>query len=483
MKKVLLFILQMILLAACVPLTLSTPVPSLTPSLQPTVIIDTPTVTPVVITPTPMPPTATATLAAIPGPALEVGSTYRYVDGTNLVAVPEGDFVMGAAGEDNPQHAVKLSSYWIYQTEVTNSQYSRCVSASKCQPPDTTVNTHYTDATWANDPVVGVTYDQASSYCGWVHASLPTEAQWEKAARGPDGNRFPWGSNAPSCDLLNFDYCVGQTTEVTAKLPGKSYYGALDMAGNVLEWTADWYDPAYYSTAPRSDPTGPEQGEKRVVRSSSYASGADASMPAQRYSRSPGEYSEEIGFRCAVQEPAYYVPFCQQNALYGVDATGKSIVTDPPSPQCADLSIKMGQSCGAGGQPMTVITFNGPNNATISAPDCIQDSQSNIYTCLEPKEVSICMECFFPQLGNPVCGEHYTADGAACLWDGKVTQSAQCLDVDTFDPANHCCVAGSITSTTCPAGFYYLEKQKGCVPYPAMSTYCLQETVAIKSCQ
>ena len=193
MKKVLLFIMQMTLLAACVPLTLPTPVPSLTPSLQPTVIIGTPTVTPVVITPTPTLAPATATLAAIAGPALEVGSTYHYVDGTTLVAVPEGDFVMGAAGKDNPQHTVKLSSYWIYQTEVTNAQYSRCVSASKCKPPDTTVNKHYTDATWANDPVVGVTYDQASAYCGWVHASLPTEAQWEKAARGPDGNQIPMG--------------------------------------------------------------------------------------------------------------------------------------------------------------------------------------------------------------------------------------------------------------------------------------------------
>ena len=206
-------------------------------------------------------------------------------------------------------------------------------------------------------------------------------------------------------------------------------------------------------------------------------------MPAQRYSRSPNEYNAELGFRCAVQEPVYYAPFCKQNALYGVDQSGKPNFTNPPNPKCADLSIKMGQSCGPGNRPQTIITFNGPTNAVVSAPDCIQDSQTNIYTCYDAKEVSICMECSFPQLGTAFCGEHYASDGAACIWDGSVTQGDKCLDVDSFDPTNHCCVAGSITSATCPAGYYFLDRQKGCVPYAAQSSYCVKETVAIKPCQ
>jgi formylglycine-generating enzyme required for sulfatase activity len=283
MKRIFVFVLQLTLLSACVPLTLqlSTPIPSLTPSLQPTVIIPPATVT---LTPTAAEvlPTATATVVLLSGPKMEIGSMYRYVDGTTLVAVPEGEFRMGAAGEDNPVHTVKLNNYWIYQTEVTNSQYARCVSASKCAPPDSTENKHFADALWSNDPVVGVTYDQAVSYCSWVNASLPTEAQWEKAARGPDGNQFPWGNTAPACGLLNYNYCVGQTTDVSTHIPGKSYYGALDMAGNVFEWVADWYDPVYYTTSPGNDPTGPSDGDKRAVRSSSYESGGDQSMPAKR---------------------------------------------------------------------------------------------------------------------------------------------------------------------------------------------------------
>jgi hypothetical protein len=415
---------------------------------------------------------------------MEVNSIYQYVDGTTLVAVPEGDFTMGASGEDNPQHLVKLSSYWIYRTEVTNAQYARCVASSKCAPPDSVANKHFTDPLWANDPVVGVTYDQASAYCKWVNASLPTEAQWEKAARGPDGNRFPWGDSAPNCDLLNYNYCVGQTTEVTARAPGKSYYGALDMAGNVFEWVRDYYEPNYYKDSPRNDPTGPAEGFKRVVRSSSFASGGDESASARRSSRPPGETSNDLGFRCVVNDPTYFAPFCQQNVLFGVGASGEPVVGNPPNPRCADLSISMGLACGPGSRPQTIVTFNGPGGAVINAPNCVQDSKSNIYTCYEPNQVSICVECPFSELGQAVCtGEHYQLDGGRCVWDGAAAMGTKCLDGDTFDSTNHCCIAGDVSTTTCPAGFYYLDKQKGCVPYAAQSTYCVEKTVALKTCQ
>ena len=118
--------------------------------------------------------------------------------------------------------------------------------------------------------MVGVTYDQAMAYCNYVNGSLPTEAQWEKAARGPDGNLYPWGNDQPTCDLLNFNNCVHDLTDVMKYPKGKSAYGALDMEGNVFEWTADWYDALYYKNSPPGDPPGPDTGKARVIRSSSY---------------------------------------------------------------------------------------------------------------------------------------------------------------------------------------------------------------------
>src|SRR5262245_26806737 len=138
-------------------------------------------------------------------PSMQVGSTYSHVDGTILVAVPAGEFTMGGDGIDNPAHRVTLRDFWIYSTKVTNQQYELCESRGQCTSPDLTNNPVYRDRTRANDPVVGVTYHQAAAYCSFVQGRLPTEAEWEKAARGPDGNRYPWGDAAPSCDLVNFN--------------------------------------------------------------------------------------------------------------------------------------------------------------------------------------------------------------------------------------------------------------------------------------
>ena len=128
---------------------------------------------------------------------------WPYVDGSILVAVPGGPFTMGHGGSDNPEHTVTLSDFWIYQAKVTNQQYALCLQAGKCKAPDPIDDFTFKDATHANDPVVGLNYSQGSDYCSFVHGRLPTEAEWEKTARGPQGNLYPWGSNAPVCDLLN----------------------------------------------------------------------------------------------------------------------------------------------------------------------------------------------------------------------------------------------------------------------------------------
>ena len=140
------------------------------------------------------PNTEVPTVVPLTGPSMEVGSTYFYVDGTTLVAVPASEFLMGANGKDNTEHVVILNDYWIYSTKVTNQQYAYCEALGKCTSPNLEDDPNYKDYSRANDPVVGVTYDQAAAYCSFVHGRLPTEAEWEKAARGAYGNEWPWGN-------------------------------------------------------------------------------------------------------------------------------------------------------------------------------------------------------------------------------------------------------------------------------------------------
>jgi len=197
-------------------------------------------------------------------------------DGAAYVYVPAGPFDMGldeGGFDEQPQHEVELDAFWIMQTEVTNEQYEKCVVADVCSPP---FNSDWgTDEFWANydtHPVTEVTWEQAVTYAEWAGGRLPTEAEWEKAARGDDGRRYPWGNTTPSEQRLNYNDNVGDTTPVGSYPEGASPYGALDMAGNVWEWVADWYGEAYYAASPRENPTGPAQGERRVLRGGAYDS-------------------------------------------------------------------------------------------------------------------------------------------------------------------------------------------------------------------
>ena len=186
--------LLLVILSGCAPKPVATEVPLVASPVQET--------KPIVPYPTQAVSTVTLTPIVLSGPPMEVGSTFQYVDGSILVAVPGGPFTMGHGGSDNPEHTVTLSDFWIYKAKVVNQQYALCVNAGKCTLPDKIDDFTYADATHANDPVVGVTWAQASDYCSFVHGQLPTEAQWEKTARGPDGNIYPWGNNSPACDLL-----------------------------------------------------------------------------------------------------------------------------------------------------------------------------------------------------------------------------------------------------------------------------------------
>ena len=226
-------------------------------------------------------------------------------DGMTLVYVSAGEFKMGAENhtDEEPVHTVNLNAYWIDQTEVTNSMYAKCVSAGTCQPParenSATRKKYYGNSEFATYPVIYVTWADASAYCKWAGRHLPTEAEWEKAARGTDARIYPWGNNVAAQGLLNFYYYVGDTSAVGSYSAGASPYGAQDMAGNVGEWTADWYDKAYYAQSAASNPTGPTTGMYRVVRGGAWLDHEFSVRSALRLFYEPNSAFIDLGFRCA----------------------------------------------------------------------------------------------------------------------------------------------------------------------------------------
>jgi len=269
--------------------------------------------------------------ASTPASTSAVGSTMvSDKDGMVLVYVPAGRFLMGIGDEqknvllkqhyywyqtwfitEQPQHTVSLDAFWIDQTEVTNAQYAKCVAAGACsEPHDSSSYTHtdgyYDISDFADYPVIYVDWDMAKSYCYWAGRRLPTEAEWEKAARGTDGRIYPWGNKQANCDLANFDVsddgseiCVGDTEKVGSHPDGASPYGALDMVGNVSEWVADWFLDVYYDQSPDTNPRGPSSGWERVFRGGSWYTGSWYSRSSSR-DMYVSDYNEgDLGFRCA----------------------------------------------------------------------------------------------------------------------------------------------------------------------------------------
>jgi formylglycine-generating enzyme required for sulfatase activity len=250
-------------------------------------------------------------LPTIPAPTatndanLGLGSTWtRPADGMVMVYVPEGEFTMGSDDVWNakPVHNVYLDAFWIDQTEVTNAMYASCVSAGVCQPPSKnssyTRDSYYGEPQYDSFPVVYVSWNDANTYCQWTGAHLPTEAEWEKAARGADGRPYPWGAKI-DCQKANYLGCIGNTSPVGSYESGKSPYGAYDMAGNVWEWVADWYSDTYYASSPSSNPAGPSSGTDRVLRGGSWNNGAQELFSALRGRQVPTESFNIFGFRCA----------------------------------------------------------------------------------------------------------------------------------------------------------------------------------------
>ncbi len=224
------------------------------------------------------------------------------MDGMIQICIPAGEFTMGSVdglADQIPIHTVNLGAFWIDQTEVSNEQYSKCVSAGACKRPgffnSYTRTDYYNNPEYANYPVIWVDYQKAADYCAWAGRSLPTEAEWEKAARGPAETTYPWGNNPPAINLANFGLNVGDTTPVTDYPAGASPYSVLNMSGNVWEWVHDWY--GNYSHAAAEDPTGPQSGTWRVLRGGSFSDN-DFLASTYRGSHNPVYSEKNLGIRC-----------------------------------------------------------------------------------------------------------------------------------------------------------------------------------------
>jgi formylglycine-generating enzyme required for sulfatase activity len=222
-------------------------------------------------------------------------------DGGKMVWVPAGEFTMGSAkgegrDDEHPAHQVRIAKgFWLGKCDVTNAQFRKFCASAKHPFPTAS-------AEGGNHPVVSVTWAEARLYCRKQGMALPTEAQWEYAARGPEGREYPWGNEWDSkkcCNDENQDW-TGHAFRVGSFPEGASWCGALDMAGNVWQWCEDWYSDKYYANSSDTDPPGPDTGLCRVLRGGSWSKDADGCRSAHRGNNDPSTRDGNYGFRCLV---------------------------------------------------------------------------------------------------------------------------------------------------------------------------------------
>jgi len=247
------------------------------------------------------------------GPASKPASTIQPPpeitgkDGAPMVLVPAGEFIMGSdKGDDDEQpiHRVFVVSFYIDKFEVTNGRFNKFVKAIQLEPPWGFADKEKPIVD-ADRPVRWVNWMDAMGYCLWAGKRLPTEAEWEKAARGPDGRVYPWGNDSPTPAHAVFGLKEGVDTvaPVGNRDKGKSPYGVHDMAGNLYEWTMDWYDEEFYKNIPAINPRGPSQGTTKAQRGGSYTNSPYRLRSTFRTKGDPTEHEPNVGFRCAQDIP------------------------------------------------------------------------------------------------------------------------------------------------------------------------------------
>jgi formylglycine-generating enzyme required for sulfatase activity len=241
--------------------------------------------------------------------------------GARMVLIPAGEFTMGSRDakaafaecqaldpscdqswfeDELTPHSVTLDAFYMDVYEVTNGQYAACVDSGICQPPMDTISdsrsSYYGNPAFDDYPVIFVNWNMAKAYCEWREGRLPTEAEWEKAARGTDERTYPWGEAIDDSDA-NYNNNIGDTSRV-GSYATKSPYGLYDMAGNVWEWVADYYSDTYYSNSPSRNPPGPESGTERVLRGGSWYDPAFLNRTTTRL-KQVEPVDNNYGFRCA----------------------------------------------------------------------------------------------------------------------------------------------------------------------------------------
>ena len=221
-----------------------------------------------------------------------------------MVAIEEGQFSMGGREEDSPDnerptHPVHLSYYYIGNTPVTNQEYREFVNCTGYKAP-----IHWQRGTYptglAKHPVVNVSYHDAKAYANWKEARLPTEAEWEKAARGNDERLYPWGNRFVDGERCNSNNMVGTTLPVDEFPLGRSPFGCWDMSGNVYEWCEDYYEAGYYDFSPVANPKGPAGGQERVIRGGYFSETRPNVRTTHRSSAAETHTRENVGFRLAI---------------------------------------------------------------------------------------------------------------------------------------------------------------------------------------
>ncbi len=427
--------------------------------------------------PTPLPatPVPVTTQPTLPAPTLfpvtltgaQAGEMVSWMDSGTLVYIPAGKFLMGMDQADAPLHEIYVDAYWIHQTKVTFGMYQQCIKVGACTAPSPEVGApDYNNLEFSSYPVVGVTWQQATDYCSWTQGRLPTEAEWEKAARGTDGRTYPWGNDEPACDLANLLGCYAHTTDTTDFPNGKSIYGVFDMSGNVFEWANDWYSPTYYSESPAENPTGPVSADYRVIRGTSFESDLTQAHIATRHFNASANHRRDIGFRCVVPKPPIVAPYCQlQSYLPGGTAssfTSQAQACDAPNAQAR------GNYCAGG---VGYATLDIPAGAVyevlskdFNCTEAVVDGQRRV-TCSGPKTLTTTAEI---TVCNPQCSGASTSNVGV----------AACDPGYTVDPSSSACnyspISGAPDVAGCPVGYIMIDRgaEKTCALLPNQNGLC-----------
>jgi formylglycine-generating enzyme required for sulfatase activity len=267
----------------------------------------------------------TITLASV----LLTGSPAISQEPENMVLVSRGEFTMGSKEhKDEHPHNVVLDAYYIDKFEVSNKDYKAFMKATGHAAP-----AYWDDPRLSKpeQPVVGVNWYDASGFCEWKGKRLPTEAEWERAAKGPDGHgHYPWGHKLDETKA-NYGQKVGMTTAVDSYPSGVSGYGAYNMSGNVFEWVSDWYDPTYFNSSPALNPQGPatglnfaNQGPVKVLKGGSWLAPASSLHSSHRFWNQPenNSYGVGLGFRCAQPASPMSIRITQYDFMHALISMG-----------------------------------------------------------------------------------------------------------------------------------------------------------------